>query len=321
MSLKQILVITDRRDAHLPFVQKHLAEPLVVIDPLEAATTKALSYEYSEGYAKVKYDGVKLNPVGVWFRKPGSVKRSSLKIDSRFHEYALGSIQKHFSSLMSAFPDALWASDLYAITRASDKPLQLLVAQELGFEVPDTLFTSDSAAAEAFVGRHGSCIVKPVVPLIEKAGSNRQKSLYSTKITSETLPDLRSLRQSPLIFQQAISAAYDVRVTVVGDRAFAARIEYRGKAEGVRDWRLGHYEGELTIEPDRAFPKDVEQKCIEHVRRLNLNYGAIDLVVDSDGVYWFLENNPNGQWAFVEQATGQPIGKALAEMLEMGTKK
>lgn len=29
-----------------------------------------------------------------------------------------------------------------------------------------------------------------------------------------------------------------------------------------------------------------------------------------------LEINPNGQWAFIEEATGQPIGKAIAGFLE-----
>jgi len=48
---------------------------------------------------------------------------------------------------------------------------------------------------------------------------------------------------------------------------------------------------------------------------LGLTFSAIDFVVDSKGVYWFLENNPNGQWAFVEQETGQQMGKALAELL------
>jgi hypothetical protein len=47
-----------------------------------------------------------------------------------------------------------------------------------------------------------------------------------------------------------------------------------------------------------------------------LEFGAIDLVLDKKGEIWFLENNANGQWAFVEEATGQPIGKAMADLLQ-----
>jgi glutathione synthase/RimK-type ligase-like ATP-grasp enzyme len=310
------MVITDRKDAHLPFVQRHLANPMIVIDPLEVAKSKTLSFEYSEKSSHVTFDGVVLHPKSVWFRKPGKVTGSLLSIDPRFHEYAVEAIKKHFSSLMPAFPEAFWVSDLQAIATASDKPLQVTIAQKLGFHVPDTLFTSDASAARKFIAQHDSCILKPVVPFIEKAGKDRQKTLYATKVSSNTVPDLTGLHQSPLIFQQAIDPAYDVRVTVVGDKVFAARVVHQSDTEGVRDWRLGHYEGALSIEPDERFPKDIEQKCIEHAKRLGLNFSAIDFVVDKKGTYWFLENNPNGQWAFVEQETGQPIGKALATLLE-----
>jgi glutathione synthase/RimK-type ligase-like ATP-grasp enzyme len=51
-------------------------------------------------------------------------------------------------------------------------------------------------------------------------------------------------------------------------------------------------------------------------RALGLKFSAIDLVVDVHGDVWFLELNPNGQWGFVELATGQPIGAAMAALLE-----
>lgn len=315
VSSKQVVVISDRRDAHLPFVQRHLSEPLIVIDPLEIAAGKLLSFEYTEGGSKAIFDGMPLDPVGVWFRKPGVINAAKLDIDPRFQKYAASALQKHFSTLLSAFPGAYHMSDLHAITRASDKPLQIAVAKEIGLKVPDTLFTSDAKAAKAFVARYDYCIVKPVVPLIEETGSNQHKMLYSTKISSSTMPDLSSLSISPLIFQEAIEAVYDVRVTVVGDKVFAARIEHKGDDTDIRDWRLGHYEGELSIQPDENFSQETAQKCIEHAKRLGLTFSAIDFVVDNKGIYWFLENNPNGQWAFVEQETGQQIGKAIAELL------
>jgi hypothetical protein len=37
------------------------------------------------------------------------------------------------------------------------------------------------------------------------------------------------------------------------------------------------------------------------VHSYQLNYGAIDLIVTPDNEYVFLENNPAGQFLFVEQ--------------------
>ncbi len=48
---------------------------------------------------------------------------------------------------------------------------------------------------------------------------------------------------------------------------------------------------------------------------LDLRYGALDFVVDRYDRWWFLEVNPNGQWLWLEQATGQPMSAAVAGAL------
>jgi hypothetical protein len=47
----------------------------------------------------------------------------------------------------------------------------------------------------------------------------------------------------------------------------------------------------------------------------NLRFSAIDLVLDPSGDYWFLELNPNGQWAWIEARTGLPISEAITNEL------
>jgi len=46
-----------------------------------------------------------------------------------------------------------------------------------------------------------------------------------------------------------------------------------------------------------------------------LRFSAIDLVEATDGDFWFLEANPNGQWAWIEQRTGAPVSAAIATAL------
>ncbi len=45
-------------------------------------------------------------------------------------------------------------------------------------------------------------------------------------------------------------------------------------------------------------------------------FAALDFIVDPDDQWWFLECNPNGQWAWIEEETGLPISSALADALE-----
>lgn len=53
------------------------------------------------------------------------------------------------------------------------------------------------------------------------------------------------------------------------------------------------------------------------VSGLGLTYGAIDLIEDEQDVFWFLECNPNGQWAWIEQRTQLPIASAIVDWLSV----
>ncbi len=52
------------------------------------------------------------------------------------------------------------------------------------------------------------------------------------------------------------------------------------------------------------------------LRRLNLGFGALDFVVTPEEEWTFLEINPNGQWGWLEHATGLPITAGIADFLE-----
>ncbi|MCQ3024054.1 hypothetical protein NLO85_26790, partial [Pseudomonas savastanoi] len=46
-------------------------------------------------------------------------------------------------------------------------------------------------------------------------------------------------------------------------------------------------------------------------KRVSEKPGAVQ-----DGKLWFLEINPNGQWAWIENQTGYPIAAAIVDELE-----
>jgi glutathione synthase/RimK-type ligase-like ATP-grasp enzyme len=66
-----------------------------------------------------------------------------------------------------------------------------------------------------------------------------------------------------------------------------------------------------------ALPPEVDKRLVELVRGLGLRFAAVDFVVDEteqDG-YVLVDINPNGQWAWLQEATGLPIAAAIAEEL------
>lgn len=204
----------------------------------------------------------------------------------------------------------LWLNSPAAIGLAEDKPRQLVLARQLGFRVPKTLITNDPAALGNFVGDEAS-VAKPLREALLDGDSDRV--IFTDRIDRAVARDEASIQAAPLILQHEVVKAADIRVTVVGNLVFAAAIHSQAKLESEVDWRRGdtldlvHRAVELPVE--------IASRCVRIVAELGLTFGAIDLVEDRDGQYWFLECNPNGQWAWIETRTGSPIAAAIVDHL------
>jgi glutathione synthase/RimK-type ligase-like ATP-grasp enzyme len=79
---------------------------------------------------------------------------------------------------------------------------------------------------------------------------------------------------------------------------FAARIHSQDDPRTQLDFR--DFSAPIRYEAETLSP-ELEARCREFVHGYGLQYGAIDLIVTPDGRHVFLENNPGGQFLFVEQ--------------------
>lgn len=325
MPAKQVAVISAHDDAHLSFVEKHLEQPLLRIDPQDIAHGAALSFVFDRSTARVIYKGQDItNLRGIWLRKPQPIDAATLPVADAYKNYSRSALERLIAQLTTAFPHANWLSALHAQNQANNKAFQLAVAQKCGFNVAPTLFTSNPEAAKAFIAEQESCITKPLAVQFPRI-NGKQLSMMTTKIGPEFMPKLAGLRIAPAIFQKALDVDIEVRATVVDMQVFAASVRVQHAAhvtahdqsvtKHIRDNRQRHTTDTLQIE-SFALPKGIADMCVEHCKLLGLPFGALDLIRDTEGTWWFLENNPNGQWAFVEEATALPIGKAIAAYLQ-----
>jgi glutathione synthase/RimK-type ligase-like ATP-grasp enzyme len=318
MRHEPIIVISAQEDVHIPYVQRHLPEQMILVET-QVDPKNTLSFVSSGKKFCMVYKGQELRELkGVWYRKPLPIDPDLLPVAPHHLDYSKSAITMHLKALYSLFPNATWVSDYYAIRKAASKPAQLVVATRLGFRVPETVFTNDSNRAADFVKKHSSCVVKPLALLPPLSEQNMIMKLFTSQISHKENIDFSGLYLAPSILQEAIDVVREVRVTVVGDKVFAAAITTQGldKESRIRDYKAAYYESnaEVIIETYKL-PDDVREKCITYTKLFNLRFCAIDLVEDTHGRLWFLEGNSNGQWAFVEDATGYPIGKTIAELL------
>lgn len=210
---------------------------------------------------------------------------------------------------------AHWVSDPASIKRASYKVHQLRIAAHVArFTVPEYVVTSDPLEASRFVRNvcRNHAVVKPLaMPVVSDEDSF--SSIFTNFVPDlESDADLSDLRYAPCIFQRAVDKVAEIRVTVVGDKVFAAQIDTSAIADQADYRKVDPYT--LPHSPI-ALPEYIHAGCLALRKFYGLRFAALDFLLDRDGNYYFLELNPNGQWLWIEEITGLPISDAIAEEL------
>ncbi|MDY0811876.1 ATP-grasp ribosomal peptide maturase [Kitasatospora purpeofusca] len=245
----------------------------------------------------------------VYYRRP-TPSDFPPELPAEARAVAAAEARRGFGGLLAALP-ARWLPPPGRAAEAESKPLQLRVAAESGLRVPRTLITNcPGSAAEFAEGIGGPVVYKPFTPVRGTVGG-QSVAVYASLLRPEDLGH-PSIATTAHLFQEWVPKAYEVRLTAVARRLFAAEI-HAGSAAARVDWRSDYDSLDYRVcEPPRAVAAGVHRV----LEQLGLPYGAFDFVVTPSGEWVFLEVNPNGQYGFVEQATGLPITAAICDYLE-----
>jgi glutathione synthase/RimK-type ligase-like ATP-grasp enzyme len=176
------------------------------------------------------------------------------------------------------------------------KPFQLAAIAEAGFAVPPTLVTTDPLAARQFLERHRRIVYKSISGI---------RSIVATLDVNDA-DRLSGVRTGPVQLQRWIEGI-DLRVHVVGQRWFATAIK-----STAADYRYGG--GDIALAAT-----DIDPEFGERLVRLTTSAGllvaGIDLRLTPDDEWFCFEVNPSPGFTFYEDATGQPIAAAIANLL------
>lgn len=269
------------------------------------------SLAFNSKNIRINFDEI----TSVWYRRPNSPNYDP-RLEGDFLALVKEETQVFTRSFWYSF-DSYWMSRPEYVFYAEQKPLQLRVAEEIGWSIPPTLITNNPESAYYFYEQYErDIIVKPIsrswVDIHTDIGK-QEYVIYTTPVSSYHAERLNDVKFCPTLFQQRIPKAFELRVTVVGPYVFACRIDSQNSEKTKHDWR--RYD--IPNTPHTAFnlPKDIKEKCIELAAKLGLNFGAIDIIVTPSGDYILCEINPNGQWYWIEHLTQMPITKTIAQVL------
>lgn len=251
----------------------------------------------------------------VWYRRPGTPTPSPTIADSAALEFCVTETQAALDGMLGTL-NVFWISHPHMIRRAEQKLLQLRLATSLGFAVPNTLVTNSPESAREFLGSNPSVIYKPMRRgrITTELGN---RIIFTNLVSGEARARLDSISFAPCLLQEYVPKAFEVRVTVIGKLCFAVAIHSQDGADTKIDWRRG--EPRTLRHEIYGLPDAIRDRCVKLVEMLGLSFGAIDLIVRPDGAHVFLEINPNGQWAWLEQLCPDlPLRASLADLLCAG---
>jgi MvdC family ATP-grasp ribosomal peptide maturase len=248
----------------------------------------------------------------VWARKIWSPRMSD-DLDERYHSMCVGESIAALEGFLDAIHDARWVNDLERQRVAGNKQRQLRIATLAGLRVPRTLVTNDPAAVRQFFAKtEGETVAKLLRPVAVSMDAS-SPFVYTNRVREEDLAEAEALRHSPMVFQELIPKAYELRVAYVAGEAFVGALDATGTSRGQTDWRRAA--PEECRWRKAQLPIEVVSRLQTLMSELGLVFGAVDLICTPAGEHVFLEVNPAGEWGMLERDLGLPISEAIAEAL------
>lgn len=308
---KTVVVMTCQDDPHVDFVLRQFAtqgQRALFINPRRTIGVGEFTFNLTgsgcSGVLKSDTDSVPLEEIrSVWWRRPkASEQVYPAAITETELKYAKGEIKFALNGLWQAL-DCYWMSRPDLLQAASMKVDQLTKAAQFGLTVPKTLVTTNIGELRRFYEEcRGAVIFKSLsTPLLGRTMEDSVSKLIflkTTRLTAEMVEaHAETLFAAPCLFQEYVEKDVELRVTIIGEEIFAAEIDSQSNPLTAVDWRDYSVPMRMT---KGSLPPDVAAKCLRFVKHYGLNFSAIDMIRRPDGEHVFIENNPNGQWLFVE---------------------
>lgn len=253
------------------------------------------------GRLRIPGSSIDLNSVKSLYVRPYDSRRIAAAegMEQSSPEFRRGlDFERGFASWVEMTP-ALVLNRPSAMASNNSKPFQLRLIRDAGFDIPETLVTTDPAAALLFWKRHRRVIYKSVSgvrSIVRCLGPEHEERLLD-------------VAGCPTQLQSYIDGI-DVRVHVVGEQTFSCEIDsvaddYRYPNSAIGDVRIQACE----------LPSQIADHCKQLCQSLDLAFAGIDLRRTPSGKWYCFEVNPSPGFSYFELGSGHTIARSVAKLL------
>jgi glutathione synthase/RimK-type ligase-like ATP-grasp enzyme len=311
-----LLIVTNRDDFAADYMITRLEEKGICYFRLDSEDAINLKYSVHcnpsgiDSLLRSECKEVLLADVdAVWYRR--AIHPVGLDdVPAEFRRFAGQELRYLLEGLLPESGNIKWVNPLGATERAERKVRQLALAPLYNLPIPPTIVSNNPSELLAFAKRHGRIICKPI-----SQGLVATRSQWFAVRTWEVMPDNLAEVAScgfPTLLQKLVPKGLDIRLTIIGDRAFPVAIETLPDAD--IDWRS--CPNDLVYRPC-TLPEMVIDNCKKLLASLGLVYGAFDFVKSPEGELFFLEVNPAGEWAWLELELDLPLRDAFIDLFQL----
>lgn len=195
-----------------------------------------------------------------------------------------------------------------------NKLVVLREAHRVGLKIPGTIITQDAEVMKKFRRKNAGAVITKVIDknIVLNTGQYWMP-MYTAAITDT---HVKKLGKSffPGIFQQQVKKKYELRIFYLCGEMYSMAIFSQTNRKTRTDFR--RYD---MKKPNRQvpfnLPPEIAGKLTRLMQRLNLNTGSIDMMVDEQDDYYFLEVNPVGQFGMTSYPCNYQLEKKIAAIL------
>jgi glutathione synthase/RimK-type ligase-like ATP-grasp enzyme len=264
---------------------------------------------------RIKEKNYSLSQFGsVYYRRPELPKKNLGILSPHEARFVKSEFYYFIEGIYCQLEESFWISSIHSIRRAENKLHQLKVANKLGFTIPETLITTEPNIATDFIRKLEYFTVIKAINVGFIDDPTEPRIIFTSGFGKNELEFINEVSYCPTLFQKRIKKRSDLRITVVGKKCFSASISTNEESSSIIDWRKEDHS--KLIYKEYGLQASISKMCVKLVEELGLQFGAIDLVEDEEGRFFFLEINPNGQWAWIEKRLNLDISGAIVSLLE-----
>lgn len=274
-----------------------------------------LTTSYQQGRWELWLGDERLDDItAVWYRRSYHIgKGLEPLLDKEFLGSALGEVRRTLFGMLEGMP--CFQLERYSVYRRLDsKEEQLRMAARYGLLVPDTCITNSPQQLQQFLEKTAGPVVAKMQSAFAIYREGEEHVVFTNEITDAHLQQLEQLKYCPMVFQEKLPKALELRVTIVGRQLFSFAIDSQQLPDATVDWRK---EGAALVNSWKPYPlrEDVGQALMAMMDAYGLNYGAIDLILTPEGKYYFLEVNAAGEFFWLDRLCNNAISRHLAAIL------